>query len=186
MDPSTGIISGTPSADSPQANYIVTGSNSGGSIQAAVSPTITVNPVPNILLEAEPQTAPNTLQFVNSSILSEDILGLWVLRDYTSGAILAGGDAGLGTAAGLTSVAPAQMAGPTLAIGVVGGIQLLSSASGQPLGTIASPGWAIEANTTTLAENDFLATSLRRKLHRRRDANRDVCLLAHWATALHA
>lgn len=41
LDPSTGIISGTPPAEQPAAEYIVTASNSGGSTTATIS--ITVN-----------------------------------------------------------------------------------------------------------------------------------------------
>jgi len=48
IDPSTGVISGTPTAVAGQAIYVVTGSSSGGSIQAKVSPSITVNATPII------------------------------------------------------------------------------------------------------------------------------------------
>jgi hypothetical protein len=156
LNPSTGVISGTPTAAAAQNTYVVTGSNSGGSVTAAVSPTIMVNATPNILLQLGNQNEINNLQFVNSSVLSQDIAGLWALRNYTSGAIVANGDAALGkSSGGIMATPPAEMAGPTLAIGIVGGIEVLSSASGQPLSTIVSPGYGMAPNTTaTLQEND--------------------------------
>jgi hypothetical protein len=38
MDPSTGVISGTPTAAAAQTTYVVTGRNSGGSVTAAIKP----------------------------------------------------------------------------------------------------------------------------------------------------
>jgi hypothetical protein len=144
IDPSTGVISGSPTAVSAQATYVVTGSNSGGSVPANVSPTITVNAPPTILLQADnqygvtPEQGQNgsALQFVNSSVFSEDGFGVWVLRDYTSGDLLASGGA-----TGAFSDGVSQMAGPTLAINIAGGVQVVSSATGNPLGTIVSPAW---------------------------------------------
>jgi hypothetical protein len=70
---------------------------------------------------------------------------IWVLRDYAQGAVLASGDAALGAsppgALGANVWGGSQMAGPTLAVGIVGGVEVLSSATGQPLGTVVSPAW---------------------------------------------
>lgn len=117
-----------------------------------MNPTITVNAAPTILLGADNQyglelSGPlwegvSGLKFVNSSVFSEDYSSIWVLRDYASGTVLASGAAELGISDAVSDVKPAQMSGSTLAIGIVGGVQVLSSATGQPLGTIASPGWS--------------------------------------------
>ena len=144
LNTSTGVISGTPTTAAAQATYVVTGSNSGGSITAALSPTITVTAPPMILMQLGNQYPITNLQFVNSSVLSQDNLGLWALRDYTSGAIVASGNATLGSSLeGITDRIPAQMAGPTLAIGIWGGIEVLSSVDGHLISTIVSPGYGI-------------------------------------------
>ena len=163
MDPSTGVISGTPTAAAAQTTYVVTGRNSGGSVTAAISPVITVTQAPNILLQLGNQDRVGTLEFANSRVLSEDWYGLWILWDYKAGTILASGDAGLGAGnvQGFSSIyAPTQsaMAGPSLAIGIPGGIEVLSASDGHLLCTIVSPGFSysstdglIEANAWQLA-----------------------------------
>jgi hypothetical protein len=153
MDPSTGVISGTPTAAVPETTYYVTGSNSSGKVTAAVSPTITVTDAPNILLQLGNQYPITNMQFANSRVLSQESGGGWTLRNYTSGAIVASGDARLGQLQS-DHHSPAQMAGSTLAIQITGGIQVLSSADGHPLSTIASPGYDIAPNSTVLEEND--------------------------------
>ncbi|MGB8098368.1 MAG: putative Ig domain-containing protein [Terracidiphilus sp.] len=150
IDPSTGVISGTPTAAAPRATYVVTGGNSGGSVTAAINPKITVTPAPNILLQLGNQDRIGTLEFANSRVLSEDWYGLWILWDYKAGTVLANGDAGLGGAnvTGFSSIyVPAQsaMAGPTVAIGIPGGIEVLSASDGHLLSTIVSPGFSLSS-----------------------------------------
>jgi len=147
MDPATGVISGTPAAAASQATYVVTGRNSGGSVTAVISPVITVTQTPNLLLQLGNQDRVVTLEFATSRVLSEDWYGLWNLWDYKAGTILASGDAGLGggNAQGFSSIdAPIRsaMAGPTLAIGIPGGIEVRSVSDGHLLGTIVSPGFS--------------------------------------------
>ena len=156
IDPSTGVISGTPTAPASQATYVITGSNAAGSVTASVSPTITVTAAPIVLLQLGNQYQISDLQFANSNVLSQGV-GFWILRKYASGAILASGDADMGFLALAGGIRPpaAQMAGPTLAIGVTGGIEVLSSADGHLLGTIVSPAFGIEPNTKVLQEIDF-------------------------------
>ncbi|MGA7256725.1 MAG: hypothetical protein WBX09_08770, partial [Terracidiphilus sp.] len=73
-----------------------------------------------------------------------------------SGADLASGDAGLGTSPIIGSVEPSQMAGPTLAVGVVGGIEVLSSATGKPMATIVAPGYTSSTpEQGTASQSDF-------------------------------
>ncbi len=175
MDPSTGVISGTPNAPAAQATYVVTGSNSAGTITADVSPTITVTATPNVLLQVGNQGGVYALQFANSNVFSQgshytvvsqgnsatniQIDELWTLWNYESGTILASGDAGLGNGSVQGFTQQAQMAGPTLAIGIPGGIQVLSSADGHALGTIVSPGFGVQAgNGLTEADSWQLAS----------------------------
>ena len=142
IDPSTGVISGTPTAPSARTTYVVTGSSPGGTVTAAVNPAITVTPPPNILLQLGTEQPIGTLRLANSSVLSQDFSGLWTLWDYKSGAIVASGDAGLSDfdfTPGGTFSPQAQMAGPTLAIGIPGGIQVRASSDGHVLSTIVSP-----------------------------------------------
>ncbi len=167
MDLSTGVISGTPTAEAAQATYVVTGYNSGGSITAAVSPKITVTTTPNILLQLGNPYLINTLEFANSRVFSQDYSGFWILRDYTSGAILASGDAGLGgsSVAGFSIPGPVTdmyairspqalaLSGGTIAIGIPGGVQVRSSSDGHVLSTIVSPGFQSDQNGV-LSESD--------------------------------
>jgi hypothetical protein len=165
LDPVTGIISGTPMVAAPQATYVVTGRNSGGSVTTAISPVITVTQAPNLLLQLGNQDSLVTLEFANSRVLSEGWYGSWILWDYKAGTILASGDAGLGGAnvQGFSSIyAPTKsaMAGPALAIGIPGGIEVLSASDGHLLSTIVSPGFSynrdgglIEADAWQLASD---------------------------------
>jgi hypothetical protein len=163
MDPSTGVISGTPTAAAAQAVYVVTGYNSGGSISAVVSPTITVTQAPTILLQLGNPFLISTLRLASSRVLSQDYSGFWILRDYESGAILESGDAGLGgsnvagfsipsVSTGVLPQAPA-MSGGTIAIGIPGGIQVRSSSDGHVLSVIVSPGFHADQNGV-LSDND--------------------------------
>jgi hypothetical protein len=140
MDPSTGVISGTPTAASAQASYVVTGANSAGSISSAGT-SITVTEPPIILMTLGTSGYP--LLFANGNVFSGGGGGPWTLWNYQSGAILAGGDSGLGHNSVNSGRSPAasQMAGPTLAVGIPGGIEVLSSADGHALGNIVSPGY---------------------------------------------
>ena len=155
MDPATGIISGTPIAPAATATYVVTGSSSGGSLTATFNPTITVTATPNILLQLGNKSTASSLQFANSRVLSQEVSGAWVLWDYSSGAILARGDdetADFQQGYSLFS-SPSQMAGPTLAIAVPGGIQVRASSDGHVLNTIVSPGLSFEG-AGVLVQND--------------------------------
>ncbi len=150
LNSSTGVISGIPTAAAASTTYVVKGSNSAGRVTASVNPTITVNAALSVLLQLGNQYGISSLQFANSSILSEGG-GLWTLWDYTSGAILASGNDGV---PGQDFPGQAQMAGTTVAIGISGGVEVLSSADGHMLSTIASPGYGIELGTTSLLQDD--------------------------------
>jgi hypothetical protein len=147
MSKSTGIISGTPTGTSAQTNYVVTGTNPAGSISSAqVSITITAKPI--VLMQLGSSTGP--LLFANGSVFSGGggtAGGPWTLWNYQMGTIVASGDNGLGSKSVSVGYGysypyePNQMAGPTVAIQIRGGIEVLSSADGHLLGTIASPGY---------------------------------------------
>jgi len=150
LDPSTGVISGTPAAPATKAVYVVTGSNSSGRVNAAVNPAITVTVAPITLLQLGNHKLLN-LRFVNSSVLSQD-QSTWTLWDFNTGNVLSSGDHSLGARSILGAYPGAEMAGPTLAIGIPGGIQVRSSSDGHVLGTIVSPGLRIYSDL--LMEDD--------------------------------
>ncbi|MFZ0392557.1 MAG: putative Ig domain-containing protein [Terracidiphilus sp.] len=129
LDPATGIIMGTPTAGAGQAAYTVTGSSADGSVNVTTSVDVTVTPAPNILLQLGNEYTITTLRYANSSVLSQDLSGFWILWNYKSGAILASGES-----------SSTDMAGPTLVIQVPGGFQFRSSADGHVLSTFPSPG----------------------------------------------
>lgn len=151
ISPSTGVIFGTPTLAIPQADYTITGSNAAGNVSTTIS--LTVNEKPIIL--AQLGISGSDLQFTGSRVLSEGG-GLWMLWNYSSGALIASGDAvhGYRSLGNYYSPAPAQMAGSTIAIGVPGGIEVRSSVDGQLLGVIVSPGYQIDPSTNKPEEED--------------------------------
>jgi hypothetical protein len=150
LDPATGIISGTPTAPVASTTYVVTGLSASGSITASLNPTISVTAPPTILLQLGNESTISSLQFANSRVLSQEASGAWILWDYDSGAILARGGrefADFKLSYSMFS-STSQLAGPTLAVAVPGGIQVRASSDGHVLSTIVSPG------LTTGVQND--------------------------------
>ncbi|MFZ1087376.1 MAG: Ig domain-containing protein [Terracidiphilus sp.] len=131
LDPATGIITGTPTAEASQASYTISGSSAVGSATATSSVTITVAPAPNVLLQLGNEYQINTLRFAGNSVLSVDTNSDWILWDYESGNLLARGQ---------SFCYGADMAGPTLAIELPGGFQFRSSTDGHVLSTVSNPG----------------------------------------------
>jgi len=147
LQPIHRIISGTPTGTSAQASYVVTVTNTAGSI-ASAPVTITITAKPIVLMQVGFSSGP--LAFANGSVLSgggysssaDDSFSPWTLWNYQTGAMLATGDAGLGgksISAGGNFGQYDQMAGPTAAIQLPGGIEVLSSSDGHLLGIIAAP-----------------------------------------------
>ena len=130
LDPATGIITGTPTAEALQAAYTVTGSSADGSATASSSVVLTVTAAPNILLQLGNQDPLSTLRFSGHSVFSHEGSGFWTLWNYKSGAVLARGE---------SDDQRDDMAGPTLALRVSGGFQFRSSADGHVLSTIPFP-----------------------------------------------
>jgi len=139
LDPATGAISGAPTAVTAQAPYTVTVSNAGGSTTAVV--TIMVSKALNSLLELGHGATIFQMRTQSSRVFSQDWTGHWALWDYSSGAEIAKGDAGTGQISAEYSAAPwpADMEGPTIAVGVANGVEVRSSSDGHLLSIIASP-----------------------------------------------
>lgn len=125
IDPTTGIISGTPTTISPQASYTVTATNSSGSTIAAI--TIAVN-----------QPAPTTLVYPQSSITA--IAGDSIASDVPN----------LSQASVSFSVAPSLPAGLHLdsATGVLYGTPTASAAQQDYTITASNSGGSISAVVT--------------------------------------
>jgi hypothetical protein len=133
LDSATGAISGTPTAITTQAAYTVTASNAGGSTSAIVA--IAVNKALNSLLELGHAAPIFLMRSSSTRVFSEDYSGHWALFDYASGTELAKGDAWYH----IDVQRPADMAGPTIAVGIDHGVEVRSSSDGHLLATIASP-----------------------------------------------
>jgi hypothetical protein len=146
LDSLTGMISGTPSAQSGSATYTVAATNAGGSTTANV--TITVNKALSSLLELGHLTNINFLQLQNSRLLSRDFSGHWVLWDYASSGILASGDQVPNTQAYPISFQVLALEGNTLIIGIPNGLEVRSSIDGHVLSTIISQNswWKLAAD----------------------------------------
>jgi hypothetical protein len=128
---SDGSISGTPTSASPRTPYTVTAQGPTG----ALSVTFAVEVDTDVLVDLGHNAQIWSLQFNGSSVLSEDVLGHWVLWDYGTGAMVASGDAGNGDVGciygGCTMPgAPAALAGPTAVIRTPTGLQVRSATSG--------------------------------------------------------
>lgn len=145
----TGAISGTPTTGTVQANYTVTASNSYGSTTAIVS--ITVNQEATTLLDLGHASPIEALQETADRVLSVDRDGHWVLWDYASGNQVASGDGAYLGSSGCTgyngvNAGEIALAGSVAAVQLgtssfSGGIQVMSSTSGQTLSTIKLSGW---------------------------------------------
>jgi hypothetical protein len=125
LDPTTGTISGTPTAATPLATYAVMAANSPGS---SVGVTISVSKALTTLLDLA--AGGGQLRFQGSRVLSQG--PRWVLWDYDSGAELASGEQG--TSNGPLDV---DMAGQIVVIAVQNGLEVHSSFDGHLLSIIS-------------------------------------------------
>ena len=131
---SVGTISGTPTAPAAQANYTITAGNSTGNATAQL--TITVNSAGTVLLEQGHGTSILAIRMAGDRVLSEDLIGHWVLWVYSTGDLLAQGD-GAGTA----DKNQIDLAGPLAAISTSQGVQVYSTQDGHLIFTIPPPSW---------------------------------------------
>jgi hypothetical protein len=134
LDTQAGTLSGTPTAPAAQANYTITASNATGNTTAQL--TITVNSAGTVLLEQGHGTSILAIRMAADRVLSEDLIGHWVLWVYSTGDLLAQGD-GAGTA----DNNQIDLAGQLAAISTSQGVQVYSTQDGHPIFTIPPPSW---------------------------------------------
>jgi hypothetical protein len=134
LDTQAGTLSGTPTAPAAQANYTITASNTTGNATAQL--TITVNSAGTVLLEQGHGTSILAIRMAADRVLSEDLIGHWVLWVYSTGDLLAQGD-GAGTA----DNNQIDLAGQLAAISTSQGVQVYSTQDGHLIFTIPPPSW---------------------------------------------
>jgi hypothetical protein len=153
FDTTSGTISGTPTAAAAPSAYTVTASNPGG--QSTVTLTLAVTAAP--VLDLGHTTGIGFMRYANSSVMSLDGSGRWLLQDYASGTVLASGEVGCRTG-GCGQYPPIDLAGNTAIDSAPAGIEIRSAGSGQVLATIpgtfswyqlASDGSYITTGSTT-------------------------------------
>ena len=136
----SGAITGTATAVSPQTTYTVTATNPGGSTTATL--TITVNKALTVLLDLGHASMITQLRLSASRVLSKDGRNHWALWDYASNAELASGDQQLPapsrTVNPITSW-PVDMANQIFAIGQTNGVDVRAVSDGHLLFEIQSP-----------------------------------------------
>lgn len=133
LDTTTGVITGTPTAQTAQATYTITATNSGGA--ATTGLVITVNPQPAVSFTASPATiAPG-----GTSILS------WTIDSSIASVSITDGTTTYGpfTASGTQNVSPTANKTYTLTATLKGG------------GTYTAPAVTVSINTTPLAISAF-------------------------------
>ena len=131
LNATTGTISGTPTAGMAASAVVVTATNSGGNSTATL--TLAVSAAP--LLDVGHASAVSSTAFAGSRLLSEDASGHWVLWNYSSGAMLASGNAPAPVAS--STQATVAIAGTTAVVQTSTGLQVLATSDG-----------SVEANIT--------------------------------------
>jgi hypothetical protein len=135
FDTTDGSISGTPTAAAAASMHTVTATNSGGQSKATVTLAIAAAP----LIDLGHSSEVELIRYANTSLISVDEVGHWVLQTYGSGAILASGDGACSCSLSLGGVPiypPVDVAGTTAIDNASSGIEVRSAASGQLLATI--------------------------------------------------
>ena len=129
-----GSISGQPTAAAAAANYKITAGNPGG--QSSATLTIAVAAAP--LLDLGLASSVTLMRYVNSSVLSQDDTGQWLLQDFASGAALASGvGRGATLANGATSYI--DLRNNLMIDQIPSGLEVRSATDGQLLATIPAP-----------------------------------------------
>jgi hypothetical protein len=141
LSATTGSISGTPTGSAAAAPYVVTAANAAG--QSTESLTIAISAAP--LFDLGHAASVQLLRFVNSSALSQDPTGHWVLWNFTTAQELASGNSPVvyNPVTAETLPLPVDLKGTTVAIQTATGFELRSASSGQVLVEIAAttPAW---------------------------------------------
>jgi hypothetical protein len=149
FDATDGTISGTPTATSAPASYVVTAQNAGGRATA----TLTVEVDSGTLLDLGHDAAISVLRMNGPIVLSVDQTGHWNLWDYASAAQVASGDLYCSPICDPRQHA-ADMAGSTVVLATQNGFEVLSATTGQVLSSITSASvtwWSLASDGSYLA-----------------------------------
>ncbi|WP_058186207.1 Ig domain-containing protein [Terracidiphilus gabretensis] len=140
LDPTSGIVSGTPLSASPATVYTVTAENSSGSTTAQL--TVAVNVNQTVLLEQGHGSPILAIRENANNVLSEDTSGHWVLWNYGLGSIITSGD-GAVTSLGVGTPALNQidLAGQVAVVGTAQQLQMYSVVDGHQILSVPSPTW---------------------------------------------
>jgi hypothetical protein len=140
LDPSTGVLSGTPVSASPATVYTVTAENSSGSAMAQLM--ISVNAKQAVLLEQGHGSPILTMRETAANVLSEDVSGHWVLWDYASGAIITSGDGAVSEDRnGNPALNQIDLAGQIAVVSTAQQLQMYSVADGHQILSVPAPSW---------------------------------------------
>lgn len=133
-----GSISGTPTAGTAAAQYLVSALGTGGTVMATL--TLAVASAPLVDLG---HVAPIVVARLSSSrLFTQDDTGHWVLWDYSSGENIVNGNASVYSADyGYQSI-PVDMQGSTIVLQTASGLEVRDASDGHVLAEIAAtPSW---------------------------------------------
>jgi hypothetical protein len=148
LDPTTGVIWGLPTAPAAAASYTITGL---AGAQGQISTALTISVAGTRLVDLGLANQLSLIRYANSSVLSRDNTGVWVLQDFASGTILAEGGVfpepfggsflDYNTYVDLENGVMVDEAASALAL------EVRSATTGQVLGTIPIPATSCNYNT---------------------------------------
>lgn len=158
LNPSTGSISGTPTALSPKTTYIVRATNQGGSATTPIS--IAVAKSYSSMLDLGHGAHISLMRATATRALTEDDNGHWVLWDLASGKQIKSGDQPLIQYPPASNGPnpepyfwPIDMAGSVVAVGVLNSVQIYSAVDGSLLTTIVPSGLTL--NSTNYLDSSW-------------------------------
>lgn len=153
---SDGTISGTPTAASPRTDYTVTAQGSTGTLSVSVAIEVDTD----VLVDLGHNTYIQALQYNGTSVLSEDASGHWVLWDYSTGAMIASGDAG--TVYQNAPSAVTALAGTTAVIRTPTELQVRSASTGALTADLATTPswWSLATDGSYIAAGDSVGVSV--------------------------
>ena len=160
-----GTISGTPTDSAAPSLHTVTATNSSGGSKATLTATVTLAVVAAPLLNLGHSSSVLQIQYGNSSLISLDSNGHWVLQAYSSGAVLASGDDACGSCNQSVGdlpppYPPINLAGNTAIAFSSHGIEIVSANSGQLLATSQNSQCYVASGAVTGTQVIFASGSL--------------------------